>query len=160
MWLYIPNVGRPIRITSLQSVTGGVFNNADILKVDYQTEYNAVSLVESEQKGLSGINLLQLNLRAKTGNVAYDRLEMMIDQELKSPRTIRAFTSSGMLIKTLYFKNIKDFGNGIKRPSVVETDSPLYEGYKSIMIFAKMKPRDLPAAVFTTEYMGRIETLR
>jgi hypothetical protein len=160
MWLYIPNVGRPIRITSLQSVTGGVFNNADILKVDYQTEYNAVSLVESEQKGLSGINLLQLNLRAKTGNVAYDRLEMMIDQELKSPRTIRAFTSSGMLIKTLYFKNIKDFGNGIKRPSVVETDSPLYEDYKSIMIFAKMKPRDLPAAVFTTEYMGRIETLR
>jgi len=160
MWLYIPNVGRPIRITSLQSVTGGVFNNADILKVDYQTEYHAVSLIESEQKGLSGIKLLQLNLRAKTGNVAYDRLEMMIDQELKSPTTIRAFTSSGMLIKTLYFKNIKDFGNGIKRPSVVETDSPLYKGYKSIMIFAKMKPRDLPAAVFTTEYLGRIETLR
>ncbi len=30
MWLYIPNVGKPIRITSLQSVVGGVFNNADI----------------------------------------------------------------------------------------------------------------------------------
>jgi len=28
MWLYIPNVGKPIRITSLQSVVGGVFNNA------------------------------------------------------------------------------------------------------------------------------------
>ncbi len=27
MWLYIPNVGKPIRITSLQSVIGGVFNN-------------------------------------------------------------------------------------------------------------------------------------
>ena len=32
MWLYIPNVGKPIRITSLQSVVGGVFNNADILQ--------------------------------------------------------------------------------------------------------------------------------
>ena len=31
MWLYIPNVGKPIRITSLQSVVGGVFNNSDIL---------------------------------------------------------------------------------------------------------------------------------
>ncbi len=30
MWLYVPNVGKPIRITSLQSVIGGVFNNADI----------------------------------------------------------------------------------------------------------------------------------
>jgi len=26
MWLYIPDVGRPIRITSLQSVVGGVFS--------------------------------------------------------------------------------------------------------------------------------------
>src|SRR3972149_3001417 len=31
MWLYIPGVGKPIRITSLQSVTGSVFNNADIM---------------------------------------------------------------------------------------------------------------------------------
>jgi len=43
MWLYIPNVGRPLRITSLQSVTGGIFNNSDILRVDYQAEYDAQS---------------------------------------------------------------------------------------------------------------------
>jgi len=40
MWLYIPNVGKPIRITSLQSVVGGVFNNSDILRLDYTSEYN------------------------------------------------------------------------------------------------------------------------
>ena len=39
MWLYIPNVGKPIRITSLQSVIGGVFNNADIMRLDYHLEY-------------------------------------------------------------------------------------------------------------------------
>jgi hypothetical protein len=39
MWLYIPNVGKPIRITSLQSVVGGVFNNADIMNLDYSVEY-------------------------------------------------------------------------------------------------------------------------
>ena len=33
MWLYIPNVGKPVRITSLQSVIGGVFNNSDILQL-------------------------------------------------------------------------------------------------------------------------------
>jgi hypothetical protein len=41
MWFYIPNVGKPIRITSLQSVVGGVFNNADILQLDYATEYTS-----------------------------------------------------------------------------------------------------------------------
>ena len=40
MWLYIPDVGKPIRTTSLQSVVGGVFNNADILRLDYHIEYS------------------------------------------------------------------------------------------------------------------------
>ncbi len=34
IWLYIPNVGRPIRITSMQTVTGGIFKNADIMRLD------------------------------------------------------------------------------------------------------------------------------
>ncbi|MFH1287447.1 MAG: outer membrane lipoprotein-sorting protein [bacterium] len=160
MWLYIPNVGRPIRITSLQSVTGGIFNNSDILRVDYQTEYNALNIIETREKGASGKNLLQLNLKAKTSYVAYDKLEMMIDPGLKSPVLIRAFAASGMLIKTIYFKQIKDFGHGIKRPSVVETDSPLYKGYKSLMIFAEIKHRTLSSEIFTVDFMGRIETLR
>jgi outer membrane lipoprotein-sorting protein len=160
MWLYIPNVGRALRITSLQSVTGGIFNNSDILRVDYQAEYNAVKISTTDKKGPSGTNMLQLDLKAKTGAVAYDKLEMMIDPKLKSPILIRAITASGMLIKTIYFKKITDFGQGIKRPAVVETDSPLYKGYKSIIIFAKIKPKELAPEVFTTDYMSRIETLR
>lgn len=160
MWLYIPNVGRPLRITSLQSVTGGIFNNSDILRVDYQVEYNALSIKETNQKGPSGSNLLQLDLKAKSGSVAYDKLEMAIDPKLKYPVEIKAIAASGILIKTLYFKKLTDFGSGIKRPAIVETDSPLYRGYKSVMIFAKIKPRTLSPSVFTTDYMGRIESLR
>jgi outer membrane lipoprotein-sorting protein len=160
MWLFIPNVGRPIRITSLQSVTGGIFNNSDILRVDYQTEYDALSVKKAALNEGAGGQLLQLDLKAKTGSVAYDRLEMIIDPETQLPVKIRAMTTSGMLIKTLYFKKITDFGNGIKRPAVVETDSPLYKGYKSVMIFAGIKSRKLPAEVFTPDYMGRIESLR
>lgn len=160
MWLYIPNVGRALRITSLQSVTGGVFNNSDILRVDYQAEYNAIKIAKTDQKAPSGDNMLQLDLKAKTGAVAYDKLEMMIDPKLKSPVLIRAITVSGMLIKTIYFKKITDFGQGITRPAVVETDSPLYKGYKSIIIFAKIKPKSFVPEVFTTDYMSRIETLR
>ncbi len=160
MWLYIPNVGRPLRITSLQSVTGGIFNNSDILRVDYQAEYNAQAIKEIDEKGPSGSRLLQLDLKAKSTSVAYDKLEMMIDTKLKTPVRIRAIAASGLLIKTIYFKKVTDFGRGIKRPAVVETDSPLHKGYKSVMIFAKIRARDLASEVFTTDYMGRIETLR
>ncbi|MBT4365384.1 MAG: outer membrane lipoprotein-sorting protein, partial [Desulfobacteraceae bacterium] len=76
------------------------------------------------------------------------------------PDKLECFASSGMIIKTLYFKNIKDFGNGIVRPAVIETDSPLYKGYKSIIVFAKVKVKDLPDEVFTLNYMSKVECLR
>jgi outer membrane lipoprotein-sorting protein len=153
MWLYIPNVGKPIRITSLQSVVGGVFNNADILNLDYSAEYNVEKLDESGKEYL-------LFLKAKTREVAYDRLKMWVDQTKRLPTKIECLTEANMLIKTLYFKDHKDFGGGITRPSVIETDSPLYKGYKSIMIFAKIKQKNFRDEVFTLNFMPNIDSLR
>jgi outer membrane lipoprotein-sorting protein len=153
MWLYIPTVGKPVRITSLQSVVGGVFNNADILQLDYAAEYN-VETVES------GGEQYLLHLKAKTKTVAYDRIRMWADKSRKLPVKIECLTEKNMLIKTLYFKNIKDFGGGIVRPSVIETDSPLYKNYKSIMIFAKLKKRVVSDEVFTMTFMPRVDSLR
>ena len=153
MWLYIPNVGKPVRITSLQSVVGGVFNNADILRVDYSVEYNAESAQEEKDAYL-------LNLKARTGEVAYDRLKMWVDRKVLLPVRIEAYAASGLLIKTLHFKDIKDFGGGIRRPATVETDSPLYKGHRSIMLYSQLKKRDFPDEVFTLNYLSRVEDLR
>jgi outer membrane lipoprotein-sorting protein len=152
MWLYIPGVGKPLRITSLQSVVGGVFNNADILALDYSVEYN----VEKVEDGSSYI----LSLKARTTAVAYDRLKMWVDKATVLPVAIEAYAASGLLIKTLHFSDIKDFGNGIKRPATMETDSPLYKGYKSVMLYAKIKARVFPDEVFTLDYLPRAGELR
>jgi outer membrane lipoprotein-sorting protein len=153
MWLYIPNVGKPVRITSLQSVVGGVFNNADILRIDYAVEYNAESLQEEKDAYL-------LNLKARTGEVAYDRLKMWVDRKVLLPVRIEAYAASGLLIKTLYFKDIKDFGGGIRRPAAVETDSPLYKGHRSVMLYSQLKKREFPDEVFTLNYLPRVGDLR
>jgi outer membrane lipoprotein-sorting protein len=153
MWLYIPNVGRPIRITSLQSVTGGVFNNSDIMRLDYSAEYNC-ERIETIDKEYT------LYLKAKVRNVAYETVTMFIDSEKLLPRKIECYAASGMLIKTLYFKKSKDFGNGVIRPSVIETDSPLYKGYKSFIVFANIKKRELADEVFSLNYMQKIDGLR
>ena len=102
MWLFIPNVGKPIRITSLQSVIGGIFNNADILGLDYSAEYSVEKVEEPGGEYL-------LYLKAKTKSVAYDRLKMWVNKGRKLPTKIECLTEAGMLIKTLYFKDIKDF---------------------------------------------------
>jgi len=153
MWLYIPGVGKPIRITSLQSVVGGVFNNSDILRLDYAEEYN---VVEVEDLG----NEYLLHLKAKTNSVAYDQLKMWADKENKLPNKIECLTEASMLIKTIYFKQIKDFGGGIVRPSVIETDSPLHQGYKSVIIFANIKAREFKDEVFTLTFIPQLDTLR
>ena len=153
MWLYVPNAGRPVRVTSLQSIVGGVFNNADILKLDYSAEYNVVSIEESGEEYV-------LDLKAKTAAVAYDRLRMWVTRKSTLPVRIECLTASSMLIKTLHFKDIKDFGGGIVRPATVETDSPLYKGYTSSMVFVQLKARTFPAEVFTLTYMPNLESIR
>jgi outer membrane lipoprotein-sorting protein len=153
MWLYIPNVGKPLRITSLQSVVGGVFNNADILRLDYSAEYDVDAMTEDTGG-------YQLSLKAKGRDVAYDRLKMKVDKATLLPTTIECYAASGLLIKTLTYKDVKDFGGGILRPATLETDSPLYKGHKSVMLYGAIKARRVPDEVFTLEYLPRVKELR
>ena len=152
MWLYIPNVGKPVRITSLQSVVGGVFNNADIMRLDYNVEYN-VEKIEDEKSEYV------LDLKAKTATVAYDKLKMWVDKKTVVPTKVECYAATGLLIKTLYFKERKSF-EGVLRPSVIETDSPLYKGYQSILAYANVKKRIVPDEVFTLEFLAKIESIR
>lgn len=153
MWLYIPGVGKPVRITSLQSVVGGVFNNSDIMQLDYYEEYDVNRIEDQDKEYL-------LHLKARTKTVAYDRLKMWVDKQALVPTKIECMTEASMLIKTLYFKETKDFGDGIVRPSVMETDSPLYKGYKSVMLFANIRERELSNEVFTLTFMSDLDSLR
>jgi len=153
MWLYIPGVGKPIRITSLQSVVGGVFNNADIMQLDYHVEYDARTV---EEQGAEYV----LDLKAKTTTVAYDRLKMWVDRKTLLPTRIECYAATGLLIKTLYFKEPKRFDDGRLRPAILETDSPLYKGYRSYMVYARIKKRVVPDEVFTLDFLPRLETMR
>ncbi len=153
MWLYIPNVGRPIRITSLQSVVGGVFNNSDIMRLDYSVEYDAKFNEITDTQYILG-------LKAKTATVAYDQLTMWVDKKSLLVEKVECYAASGSLIKTLKFLEIKDFGNGLVRPAVIETTSPLYKGFRSLLIYSKVKLREFPDEVFTLDYIARLGELR
>lgn len=153
MWLFIPNIGKPIRITSLQSVVGGVFNNSDILRLDYSVEYDAKSYGTEKDSHI-------LELKAKNNTVAYDRIKMWVDKKHLVPTKIEAYAASGLLIKTLHYSKITDFGNGIVRPAMLQTDSPLYKNYKSVMLFSKITKRNFADEVFTLNYLPQVESLR
>lgn len=82
---------------------GGVFNNSDALRVDYSAEYDATIIKETK-------GTYVLDCRAKTTSVGYDNLKMEVDRKTMVPTTIACHAASGMLIRSLYYKSIKDFG--------------------------------------------------
>jgi hypothetical protein len=85
---------------------------------------------------------------------------MRVDAQALVPTVIEAYAASGLLIKTLYFKDIKDFGGGIRRPATIETESPLQKGYKSVMLWSGMKKGTFPDEIFTLNYLPRVQELR
>ena len=101
-----------------------------------------------------------LKLKAKSNTVAYDHLEMEADKESLIPTEIRCYATSGILIKTLHYSKIKDFGNGLVRPSMLETDSPLQKGYRSVMLFDGITAREFSDETFTLNFLPKVEELR
>lgn len=149
MWSYIPAVKRPIRITSMQSVIGGLFNNSDIMRVDFVMEYNAEILENSNSEYL-------IELKAKTKEVAYDKIKMWIKKDNMLPYKYEAYTYSGMLYKVIELTEVTDFGNGIIRPAKITTTSPLQKGAKSEMIYLKVNPKEFPDEMFTLANMSKV----
>jgi fructose 1,6-bisphosphatase len=123
------------------------------MRLDFGVEYD---IVKEQDKG----DIILVETKAKTDTVAYDKLIMSVDKKTTTPKKIECYTSTGMLIKTIYYKNIKDFGNGIIRPAVMETKSPLYKDYKSIMIYAKITPKSFNDEAFTLENLSKVENMR
>lgn len=153
MWLQLPDVPQALSVSSMHSVVGGIFNNWDLMRTSFSEDYELEDLQEEPQA-------YAISLKALNQWVIYDKLKLWVDKERLLPQKLEALAPAGLLIKTLTFKNTKDFGDGIVRPSVVETESPLWPGVKAVMLFGEIRKRDFSDEVFTVNYMPRIGEVR
>lgn len=153
MWLRLPDVLQPLRVSSMQSVVGGIFNNWDLMRSSFSSDYQVEASKEEPETYV-------LSLKAQSKWAIYDKLKLWVDKQRLLPQRLDALTASDLLIKTLTFKSTKDFGDGIIRPSIVETESPLQPGVKAVMVFGEIRKREFSDEVFTVNYMSRIGDLR
>ena len=153
MWLKIPDIEQPLRVSSMHSVVGGIFNNWDLMLSGFSSDYD-VSRVEEEG------DVYALTLKAKSRWAAYDSLRLRAGIEDLLLRKVEAYTASNMLLKTVTLSGVKDFGNGILHPARTETESPLWPGVKAIMLFGEIRKRELSDEVFTVNSMYKIDDLR
>ena len=74
---------------------------------------------------------------------------MSVDKKVALPTRIEAYAASGLLVKTLYFKDIKDFGGGIRRPATRRDRQPAAQGLQVGDALLAVKKRAVPDEVFT-----------
>lgn len=149
MWVYMPSLKRAVRVASRDSFQGGDFNNADVLRVNYEVDYNG-TLAPSD---VPETNLLDLT--AKTPDAAYEHIKLWMRQSDDMPVKGEFYTASGKLLRAAEFSDVKSF-NGFKRPAKVVMKNMLAtERYSTMMVHTfdtKVKP---VAGQFVLDNLGR-----
>jgi hypothetical protein len=138
-------------VASRDNFMGGDFNNADVLRAHYASDYTAVL-------GKSDVpNTTLLELKAKGPQVAYDVVKLWMNTD-KDPLPVRAefYASSGKLLRSAAYLDVKDFGKGVRRPARIEMKNELTPARHSEMVWdAFTLKNDLPQQRFTLDDLGR-----
>ena len=152
VWMYIPNVRRVLKIAEKQSVMGGDFSNADLMRLDLVSDYTS-SLAGEEE--LDGVEVYKLELKAKDRSVAYDRAVVWVRKDNLLPVRSEFYTLSGKLLKILLYSDLREIGGRI-RPAKMTMENTLQEGRLTVFILDELEIKEtLPNNIFTKTYLSR-----
>ncbi len=150
LWVYIPNLKRPTRIANRESFQGGDFNNADVLRVNYQEDYTP-KLVPSDKP-----DTYQLDLTAKNASTAYDHIKLWFRKKDLLPVRGEYYATSGDLLRSADFGKYTQFEKGYVRPATVVMHNEQVKARFSEMVFKRMKTDiQVPEQRFTLTDLGR-----
>ncbi len=149
-WVYLPNLKRATRIANRESFQGGDFNNADILRVNYQLDYSGV-LVDSDVP-----DTYCVQLKAKNPETAYDAITLYVRKSDLLPVKGKYFGTSGKLIRSAVFSDVKELAKGFTRPTKITMQNEVATARKSEMVVHAMKlDVDVPAQRFSQTDLGK-----
>ncbi|MFZ5467817.1 MAG: outer membrane lipoprotein-sorting protein [Myxococcota bacterium] len=160
LWVYLPNLKRATRIANRDSFQGGDFNNADVLRVNYQADYEA-KLVAPHPNPLpegegAEAEMYQLELQAKHGATAYDVIKLWVRKKDLMPMRGEYYGTSGQMIRSAEFSDFQELDKGYVRPARVVMKNELVKARRSEMRVESMRLSvDAPPQRFTQTDLGR-----
>src|SRR5688572_16144393 len=151
LWLYLPRVSQPVRLSMAQRLTGQVANG-DIARANFSGDYNP-KLVGTETAGNE--RLYVLDLTAVNRRVTYHRVRYWVRQQDFRPYKAEFYSISNRLLKTCRYEQFRTLGGRV-RPSRLVLADAVNKGVESTMDYSDMKLREIPDQVFTKEYLRRL----
>ena len=151
LWIFMPSVSQPVRLSLAQRLTGQVANG-DLARASFAGDYHP-TLVGGDT--LDGVAAHVLDLAAADRGVTYARVKYWIAEKDARPLQAEFYALSGRLLKTCRYEEFRDLA-GRARPTRLVMEDALKKGERSVLEYDTMNLRDLPEKMFTREYLRRL----
>lgn len=152
LWIFLPSVSQPVRLSLAQRLTGQVANG-DLARAnlagDYTPRLISTELVDGEPTYL-------LELTAAERGVTYHRVLYWVRQSGYRPHKAEFYSLSQKLLKTAHYQDYRTLA-GRMRPSRMVMEDALNSGEKSVLEYRDMRLRDLPDKMFTKDYLKHLD---
>lgn len=151
MWMYVPTVNQPIRISAQQRLLGPV-SNADVARVIYSYDYSA-KLLGTED--VEQAHCDKLELTAKTPDAAYGRIILWSEARSHRPLQAQFYATTGKQLKTAFYKDYQS-SQGKERPMLVEIRDEIRSGESSRLEYSNFRLANTPDSYFTKDNLRNV----
>ncbi len=151
MWIYMPGIRKPIRITPMQRLMGDAANG-DIARTNYAEDYNA--MMDGDDI-LNGTPCYVLLLTAKRDGATYQKIKYWITKQDTLPKRAEMFLTSGKHFKTVLFDKYASANGRFILQQITILDM-LREGRITKMIYSEYAPKEIPEKYFHKDYLEKM----
>jgi hypothetical protein len=152
LWVFMPEVSQPVRISLAQRLTGQVANG-DLARANFAGDYSP-KVLRSETIG--GENYVVLELAAVDRSVTYQKVVYWVNQKNSWPLKAEFYSLSNRLLKKCSYERFQMLA-GKLRPTRLVMEDALRAGETSVLEYSAMKLRDLPDKIFTKDYLKKLD---
>jgi hypothetical protein len=151
LWVFLPTVSQPVRLSLAQRLTGQVANG-DLARANFTGDYTP-KLLRTEK--VDGEDHYVLELNAVNRSVTYHRVVYWVKQKNLYPHKAEFYSLSDRLLKTCRYESFKQMA-GRMRPTRLVMQDALRKGEESVLDYSEMVLKDLPDRMFTRDYLKRL----
>jgi outer membrane lipoprotein-sorting protein len=158
LWFYDPASKTSVRISPQQRLIGQAAVG-DVLTVNLKVDYDA-SLVGTEtipDAERAQRQCWHLELKAANDRAIYNRIEYWVEQNTFYPIKGKLYSDSGRLLKTVYFRDFKQWLGAVRPAEEVIIDA-VDTAQATIATFSDNAFQDVPDVWFQRDYLPRLQT--
>jgi outer membrane lipoprotein-sorting protein len=146
MWMSVPGVSKPLRLSGKDAFMGTSFTNDDIMNFDKADDY-AATIVASDDGAWT------LDLAARKKSLPYQRARIVVGRDFL-PQRQELYLLSGELAKTIEFSDPRDFG-AKRRPATMRVTDAMSKGAATIVRFESILERSVDKSRLSPERFMR-----